>query len=381
MADVDLIFSALPDGDPLAAPAGWAYGTAARFKLVSGIAEAKTFDPPNIPWLRFDGAVSPAAALEAIAGISGNAGNGDETYAFIATSSGNGYVGVLSGTFVGIKSLAGWVVGADIATGTALGVAPTTGSLRLRLDQTTHQLSLYIDATQRVAPTVDSTVTAGLAGGAAVLWGDSNANKLVSIGFNGAVTDTTAPIPTNATGAATGSRSVSGNVTVNEATGVLYSVLTTSATKPSKAQVKAGLNQLGAGAVYATSAAVASTGVKNVAASSGLTPKSAYFWHHMHEDGATNQSDVVSSGAVTTRGEITDIDDDNIVLQGQANVVLHGYFGAADPVVRIKSGSLSQQQVDTAHSSTSITLQSIVRGNLPYTDINHSHTIEVDTDE
>ena len=113
--------------------------------------------------------------------------------------------------------------------------------------------------------------------------------------------DTTAPSLTSATASATGATTASGSVTTNEATGTLYSVATTSATAPTKAQVKAGQDHAGSAAPWADNQAISSTGAKSVSVT-GLTESTTYYLHHMHEDAATNQSDVVSSASFTTTG-------------------------------------------------------------------------------
>jgi len=131
----------------------------------------------------------------------------------------------------------------------------------------------------------------------------------VGIGTNGDnaptqnPSDTTAPTLTGATATATGATTASGSVTTDEANGTLYSVATTSATKPSKAQVKAGQNNSGATAAWAGNQAVSSTGAKSVSVT-GLTAEANYYLHHMHEDAAANQSDVESSASFTTTATV-----------------------------------------------------------------------------
>lgn len=118
-----------------------------------------------------------------------------------------------------------------------------------------------------------------------------------------AAADVTAPALASATATATGNTTASGSVTTDEGNGTLYSVATTSATRPSKAQVKAGQDHASSAAVWSASQAISSTGAKSVSVT-GLTASTTYYLHHMHEDAASNQSDVVSSASFTTEAEV-----------------------------------------------------------------------------
>lgn len=111
--------------------------------------------------------------------------------------------------------------------------------------------------------------------------------------------DTTAPTLTSPTGSSTGSTTATVGATTDEGNGTLYAVVTTSATAPTKAQIKAGQNAAGTTANWSGSVAVSSTGAKTLNAT-GLTASTTYYAHLMHEDTATNQSNVVSSTSFTT---------------------------------------------------------------------------------
>ena len=116
--------------------------------------------------------------------------------------------------------------------------------------------------------------------------------------------DTVAPTLTSPTDVASGANAMTGSVSTNEATGTLYWVVTTSATAPSAAQVKAGQNHLGAAAPASGSQAVTTTGVQAMS-DNGLAASTAYFTHFMHEDGAANQSAVSSADGFTTAAAAT----------------------------------------------------------------------------
>jgi hypothetical protein len=113
-----------------------------------------------------------------------------------------------------------------------------------------------------------------------------------------AESDVTAPTLSSPTATATSDSDADLGVTTNEGNGALYWVVTTSATAPSAAQVKAGQDHTGAAAPDNGSQAISSTGVK-AAVTSGLTAEATYYAHFMHEDAATNRSAVVSSAAFT----------------------------------------------------------------------------------
>lgn len=88
-------------------------------------------------------------------------------------------------------------------------------------------------------------------------------------------------------------------VTTDNAGGTLYYVVTTSATPPTKAQVKAGEDHASTAATFAGSQAISSTGAKTDTAT-GLSPNTAYYAYFMHEDAAANQSSVSAANGFTT---------------------------------------------------------------------------------
>ena len=109
--------------------------------------------------------------------------------------------------------------------------------------------------------------------------------------------DTTAPSLSSPLGTATSGTTATLSVTTNEANGVLYAVVTTSSTPPSVTQVKAGQNNAGTSAVFASNQSISSTGTKTFSAT-GLSavPCYAYF---VHTDAAGNNSAVSSAASFT----------------------------------------------------------------------------------
>jgi hypothetical protein len=113
--------------------------------------------------------------------------------------------------------------------------------------------------------------------------------------------DITAPILTLQDVDNIGFTTVDAIATTNEANGTLYLVMTTSATDPSVAQIKAGQDHTGAAAVYDDSQAISSIGQKTFNVT-GLSSLTTYYAYWMHEDAAGNDSAIVSVDAWQTLG-------------------------------------------------------------------------------
>jgi hypothetical protein len=128
-----------------------------------------------------------------------------------------------------------------------------------------------------------------------------------------------APTLSSPTDTATGETTGSGTVSSNESVGTLYWVVTTSASSPSAAQVKAGQDHTGAAAVDSGSQAVTDDGAQAVSFT-GLTAATAYYAHYMHEYDA-RQSAVSSADGFTTDG-------------AAAAVTLEWLSGQVDPTNR-----------------------------------------------
>lgn len=107
------------------------------------------------------------------------------------------------------------------------------------------------------------------------------------------------PVLSSPTDVETGQTTASADVTTDTAEGTLYCVVTTSATPPTKAQVKAGQDNSGAAATFADDLAITTTGIKSFSVT-GLTLSTAYTAHFMHEDVAGNQSTVATGDGFTT---------------------------------------------------------------------------------
>lgn len=107
------------------------------------------------------------------------------------------------------------------------------------------------------------------------------------------------PSLTNATAAKDGTNGYTGSVDTDTGSGTLYHVVTTSSTKPTVAQVKAGEDDTGTAAPASGSQAISSTGTKNVSGS-GLSSGTQYWIHYVQADGDGNDSSVVTSSSFTT---------------------------------------------------------------------------------
>lgn len=111
--------------------------------------------------------------------------------------------------------------------------------------------------------------------------------------------DETAPTLTSPSGTQTGATTADLSVSTDEANGVLYWVVTQSATTPSIAQVQAGQDHAGAAGADSGSQSVSTTGTQNAGAT-GLTAETTYYAHFQHTDAASNDSAVVTSASFTT---------------------------------------------------------------------------------
>ena len=108
-----------------------------------------------------------------------------------------------------------------------------------------------------------------------------------------------APTLSNAAATATGETTASLAVDTDTGSGTLYWVVTTSATPPSAAQVKAGNDHTDSAAVDSGSQAVSGTGTQNVSGgATGLTAETAYHAYFMHE--ANSEQSNVATDSFTT---------------------------------------------------------------------------------
>jgi hypothetical protein len=165
---------------------------------------------------------------------------------------------------------------------------------------------------------------------------DSN---VVSFAF-----DTTNEVPTltNATDAANGSDAGIIGVTTDDPTGTLYWVVTTSATKPTATQVRAGQDHSGATAADSGSQAISGAGAIAGIAVTGLAGSTTYYAHFHHRDGSNNDSVVVSGDGFTTSA---------------ARTTLYSYATAgATTGLSATNGSLAGAQTDSDGGSNAISL-------------------------
>jgi hypothetical protein len=122
----------------------------------------------------------------------------------------------------------------------------------------------------------------------------------------GPVVDTTAPTLSASDASGTGYTTGEAEVATNEGNGTLYLVVTTSATPPSQAQVKAGQNHAGAAATFADDAAVSASGAQTPLSITGLAHTTTYHVYWMHEDAEGNQSAVLADSFSTTAAAVPD---------------------------------------------------------------------------
>lgn len=128
----------------------------------------------------------------------------------------------------------------------------------------------------------------------------NNSNIVSSSSFTtNAAGDTTPPNLSSPVGTATGSTTATVGATTDEGNGIMYAVVTSSATPPSAAQVLAGQTNTGASAPWGGNITVSSVGAKTLSAT-GLAPSTTYYAYVMHRDAAGNNSAVAASSSFTT---------------------------------------------------------------------------------
>lgn len=108
--------------------------------------------------------------------------------------------------------------------------------------------------------------------------------------------DILAPTLLSPLGTETGLTTADGTVSTNDSTGTLYWVVTDNVTSPSVAQIQAGQDHTGAAADASGSQAVVGLGTQTVNGT-GITTGAARYYHFQQQDGATNDSTVVSSAS------------------------------------------------------------------------------------
>lgn len=132
------------------------------------------------------------------------------------------------------------------------------------------------------------------------IWSHSNVLASIdSFSATGISSDTTAPTLSSASVSSVGATTATGNITTDEGNGTLYSVVTTSATAPSAAQVQAGQDHTGTTAAWSGNQAVSSTGAKTFSIT-GLSNSTNYYAHFQHKDSSNNNSTLSTSAQFTT---------------------------------------------------------------------------------
>lgn len=122
-------------------------------------------------------------------------------------------------------------------------------------------------------------------------------HALIVVELEYPIPDTLAPVLSSPTATETSDVAMSGTVTTDEDNGTLYWFISTSATPPSAANLKAGI-----GATAAGSQAVNATGVQNIS-DNGLSASTTYYAHYLHTDTASNDSNIVTSASFTTEAD------------------------------------------------------------------------------
>jgi uncharacterized repeat protein (TIGR02059 family) len=147
------------------------------------------------------------------------------------------------------------------------------------------------------------------------------ASNLSSQAVTNNAADVQAPSLSGATDTKTGSSTADLKVVSDETNGTTYYVVTKSATPPTAAQVKSGLDDVGSAAISTGSISASTTlswGVTSLSAST------TFYAHFMQEDVATNQSTVASGDGFTTDAAGGDPSFASVVLLAANDNAAHG---------------------------------------------------------
>lgn len=188
---------------------------------------------------------------------------------------------------------------------------------------------------------------------------DSNESGNLSAIVSSMKSGVTVPVLSSPLGSATGQTTAQGEVTTDTGNGTLYGIMSTSATKPSIAQIQAGQDHTGSAAPWDDSQSVVTSG-NQVMSATGLTAATNYFFHAQQEDSGTNDSLVASSIQFTTdtlpTPDITNITTP--VITGGAVTTTGTDFESPQG-----TGNTTQEGTsltETAWSDTSVTSTSLV---------------------
>lgn len=109
-----------------------------------------------------------------------------------------------------------------------------------------------------------------------------------------------APVLSAPVGTKTGSSTATVGATTDTGNGNRWTVVTTSATQPSVAQIKAGQDHTGAAAAWASGSVAVSTAGAFSSNATGLTPSTTYYSHSVQTNASAQDSNRVTSAAFTT---------------------------------------------------------------------------------
>jgi hypothetical protein len=184
---------------------------------------------------------------------------------------------------------------------------PRVGQV-ITMQRTQNNFSSFVEASVTITSISPLTLSGDFDFGGA--WSDGtyevrtydNYSGTPSVGYSNEVAVTIAASSAWTLSVPTASASGVGSVgaTTDGNNGTLYAVLTTSATPPSAAQIKAGQDHTSAAAPCAKSVSVSSSGAKTITELYGLVESTTYYAHLMHENAGATASNVVTSSSIAT---------------------------------------------------------------------------------
>lgn len=287
-------FAALSDVNPFTS-SSLTYIGAGRGKVLSGVYRWASGAASRTAQI-YNGSVSGnlASKIE----FATAAGSGDAIAAIICDTTGAGYAAVVnSATSISLIRISA------LAQADVLGsYAPSLASgdvVELRLNQTTHALTVHINNGSAVASATDSTVTASLAPGYMAIADNTGNATIRSFALDGSVTAAvlSGQTPSGTLGTTT---TATIGATTNQNTGTFYAVLATSSGALSgitATQIKAGQVASGSAAPFSGNSAVSTTSPSvNITGLSGNTT----YYYAVVQNNSNGDSNVINTGSFTT---------------------------------------------------------------------------------
>lgn len=160
------------------------------------------------------------------------------------------------------------------------------------------------------------------------------------------------------------------SVVTTKGNGTLYWVISTSATPPSAAQVKAGQSSSGAAATSSGNQTVTVRGTQTKNGASGLTNGVTYYAYFMHEDSGAHQSNIAAAASFTPNTQVTAAFTDSAV--DNTAQTTYTWSSKAFAIGPADATRLVAADIDYRIGGTAITLNSVTIGGVAATKVDEA---------